>query len=81
MSDQRNLETAWRRLTDWLGANAPVSHASLLPPAPEQAIEAADDQLRQRLGFGLPAELDVRRPGAAASSRHGQHRLPSRAPS
>lgn len=57
MSDQRNLEMAWRRLTDWLEANAPVSYASLLPPVPEQAIEAADDQLRQRLGFGIPAEL------------------------
>lgn len=57
MSDQWNVETAWRRLTDWLKANAPLSYASLLPPAPEQAIEAADTQLRQHLDFGLPAEL------------------------
>ncbi|MFF6980220.1 hypothetical protein ACFZAV_21385 [Streptomyces sp. NPDC008343] len=46
MSDQWDVETAWRRLTDWLKANAPVSYASLLPPAPEQAIDAADAQLR-----------------------------------
>ncbi|MEU0750217.1 hypothetical protein ABZ476_27885, partial [Streptomyces albogriseolus] len=57
MSDQPNLETAWRHLTHWLEANAPVSYASLLPPAPEQTIEAADARLRQHLGFGLPAEL------------------------
>lgn len=37
--------------------NAPVSYASLLPPVPEQAVEAADAQLRQYLGFGLPGEL------------------------
>ncbi len=57
MSDQPHLETAWRHLTHWLEAHAPVSYASLLPPAPEQAIEAADARLRQHLGFGLPAEL------------------------
>lgn len=57
MSDPRNLEAAWSRLTAWLEVNAPVSHASLLPPAPEPAIEAADAHLRQYLGFGLPAEL------------------------
>lgn len=57
MSGQRNLEAAWGRLTTWLKANAPVSYASLLPPAPEQAIKAADARLRQHLGFGLPVEL------------------------
>ncbi|MFC9605346.1 hypothetical protein ACFTTN_17995 [Streptomyces niveus] len=57
MSDQRSVETAWRRLTGWLKTNAPVSYASLLPPAAEQAIEAADTQLKHHLGFGLPAEL------------------------
>ncbi|WP_329559445.1 hypothetical protein OG711_14655 [Streptomyces uncialis] len=57
MSDQLNVETAWHRLMDWLEAHAPVSHASLLPPAPEQAIEIADAELRRYLGFGLPAEL------------------------
>ncbi|MFF1277659.1 hypothetical protein ACFVZC_30320 [Streptomyces marokkonensis] len=51
------METAWRRLTDWLKAHAPVSYASLLPAAPERAIEAADAQLRHHLGFGLPAGL------------------------
>ncbi|MET8829833.1 hypothetical protein ABZX40_29915 [Streptomyces sp. NPDC004610] len=57
MSGQGRVETAWLRLMDWLQAHAPVSRASLLPPAPEQAIEAADAQLRHHLGFGLPTEL------------------------
>lgn len=57
MSDQQNMEAAWSRLTAWLKVNAPVSYASLLPPAAEQAIEAADVQLRQHLDFGLPAEV------------------------
>ncbi|MFJ6694531.1 hypothetical protein ACIQM4_00455 [Streptomyces sp. NPDC091272] len=57
MSSQQNVEVAWNRLADWLKANAPVSYASLLPPAPEQAIEDADARLRQSLNFGLPVEL------------------------
>lgn len=57
MSDQQNVVEVWRRLTGWLETNAPVSYASLLPPAAEQAIEAADTQLKRHLGFGLPAEL------------------------
>ncbi|MGX1267078.1 hypothetical protein [Streptomyces phaeoluteigriseus] len=57
MGDQRNLEAAWGRLMDWLKARAPVSYASLLPPVPEQVIEAADARLRHHLDFGLPAEL------------------------
>jgi hypothetical protein len=56
VSEQQILELAWRRLMGWLEANAPVSRASLLPPAPEHTIEAADAQLRQHLGFGLPSE-------------------------
>ncbi|MEV5455236.1 hypothetical protein [Streptomyces sp. NPDC052535] len=57
MSDQQNVEAAWRRLTSWLKVNAPVSYASLLPGAPEAAVESADATLRQHLGFPLPAEL------------------------
>ncbi|MEJ1198396.1 MULTISPECIES: hypothetical protein [unclassified Streptomyces] len=57
MSDQRNVGAAWRCLTAWLKVNAPVSYASLLPGAPEMAIEEADAALRQHLGFSLPAEL------------------------
>ncbi|MEU7213089.1 hypothetical protein AB0B06_32350 [Streptomyces sp. NPDC044989] len=57
MSDQQNVEAAWRRLTTWLKVNAPVSYASLLPGAPETAVELADATLREHLGFPLPAEL------------------------
>ncbi|MFD5653083.1 hypothetical protein [Streptomyces sp. NPDC127039] len=57
MSNQQNLEAAWRRLTAWLEVSAPVSYASLLPGATEVAIESADATLRQHLGFPLPAEL------------------------
>ncbi|MFD8428325.1 hypothetical protein ACFV1R_12070 [Streptomyces coelicoflavus] len=57
MSDQQSVEAAWRLLAAWLKANAPVSYASLLPRAPEPAIETADAALRQRLGFPLPVEL------------------------
>ncbi|MFB6780995.1 hypothetical protein ACFCX0_27075 [Streptomyces sp. NPDC056352] len=51
------LAEAWEALTHWLAEHAPTSYASLLPPAPEEDIAAADDQLRQHLGYGLPAEL------------------------
>ncbi|MFE0131126.1 hypothetical protein ACFWY6_06030 [Streptomyces sp. NPDC059037] len=51
------VTAAWLRLTDWLRVNAPTSYASLLPPAPESAIHAAEAQLTQHLGYGLPAEL------------------------
>ncbi|MET9555289.1 hypothetical protein [Streptomyces sp. NPDC006645] len=51
------LAEAWGALTGWLADHAPTSYASLLPPAPEADITAVDEQLRQRLGYGLPAEL------------------------
>ncbi|WAZ21407.1 hypothetical protein STRCI_002576 [Streptomyces cinnabarinus] len=62
MSVQRNDEAghvafAWRKMTDWLAEHAPVSRASLLPPATEEEIASADSLLRQQLGFGLPADL------------------------
>ncbi|MFJ6662080.1 hypothetical protein ACIQNG_37910 [Streptomyces sp. NPDC091377] len=57
MSDHKQLEAVWGRLTAWLEANAPLSYASLLPGVPEAAIEEADAVLRQHLGFSLPAEL------------------------
>ncbi|GAA2287878.1 hypothetical protein GCM10010145_68090 [Streptomyces ruber] len=51
------LAEAWDALTRWLAEHAPTSYASLLPPVPEEDIAAADGQLRQRLGYGLPAGL------------------------
>ncbi|MET9994227.1 hypothetical protein ABZ061_32285 [Streptomyces mutabilis] len=48
---------AWQQLTGWLRVHAPTSFASLLPPAAEDEIAAAEAQLRQHLGFGLPVEL------------------------
>ncbi|MEU4178293.1 hypothetical protein [Streptomyces sp. NPDC026589] len=57
MNDQQNVAEAWCRLTGWLKTHAPVSCASLLPPAAETAVEAADTALKHHLGFGLPAEL------------------------
>ncbi|GAA2603491.1 MULTISPECIES: hypothetical protein [Streptomyces] len=57
MSDPQDLEGVWKRLTAWLKVNAPLSHASLLPGAPEVVIEGADAALRHDLGFPLPAEL------------------------
>ncbi|MCL7382488.1 SMI1/KNR4 family protein [Streptomyces sp. 35G-GA-8] len=51
------LAEVWGALTRWLAEHAPTSYASLLPPVPEEDIAAADGQLRQRLGYGLPAEL------------------------
>ncbi|MFF2410488.1 hypothetical protein [Streptomyces sp. NPDC058092] len=44
-------------MTDWLAEHAPISYASLLPPAPETEIANADAALRQHLGFALPSEL------------------------
>ncbi|MFJ9589152.1 SMI1/KNR4 family protein [Streptomyces acidicola] len=51
------LAEAWEALIRWLAERAPTSYASLLPPAPEEDIIAADDQLKHHLGFGLPADL------------------------
>ncbi|CCK30410.1 hypothetical protein BN159_6031 [Streptomyces davaonensis JCM 4913] len=55
--EAERVAVAWRKVTDWLAEHAPVSHASLLPPAPEAQIVSADSWLRERLGFGLPTEL------------------------
>lgn len=62
MSVQHNGEAervaaAWRKVTGWLAGHAPVSHASLLPPATEEEIATADSRLRRHVGFGLPTEL------------------------
>ncbi|MEV0222541.1 hypothetical protein [Streptomyces sp. NPDC050704] len=56
-TDPARVEAAWRNITAWLAEHAPLSHASLLPPASEAEIERADTLLRERLGFELPAEL------------------------
>ncbi|MFJ6439260.1 hypothetical protein [Streptomyces sp. NPDC091649] len=56
-ADPARVEAAWRNITAWLAEHAPLSHASLLPPASEAETERADALLRERLGFGLPAEL------------------------
>ncbi|MFF0110079.1 SMI1/KNR4 family protein [Streptomyces hirsutus] len=55
--EAERVTAAWQALTGWLAEHAPVSYASLLPPAADEEITAADAQLRQHLGFGLPAEL------------------------
>ncbi|SFK38770.1 hypothetical protein [Streptomyces pini] len=51
------VTAAWQALTGWLAEHAPVSHASLLPPAGEEDIAAADSLLTRYAGYGLPAEL------------------------
>ncbi|MFF8811431.1 hypothetical protein [Streptomyces pactum] len=48
---------AWQRLTGWLREHAPTSYASLLPPATEGEIAAAEACLVRSLGYGPPAEL------------------------
>ncbi|MFI1416750.1 hypothetical protein ACH4VX_01960 [Streptomyces sp. NPDC020731] len=55
--ETERLTTAWTALTGWLAEHAPVSHASLLPPATEAEITAADSELTRCLGYGLPVEL------------------------
>jgi hypothetical protein len=55
--EAERVGTAWAALTGWLAEHAPVSHASLLPPAPDEEIALADTALRQHLGYGLPGEL------------------------
>ena len=62
MSDHQNgtaesVTAAWQALTAWLAEHAPVSHASLLPPATEEETATADARLTRRLGYGLPVEL------------------------
>lgn len=56
-ADPARVEAAWRNVTAWLAAHAPLSHASLLPPASEAEIERADTLLRERLGLERPAEM------------------------
>ncbi|MEV0318126.1 hypothetical protein ACIBKX_07665 [Streptomyces sp. NPDC050658] len=55
--EAERVTAAWRQLTDWLRVHAPVSYASLLPPADEDTVRAVDAELTRRLGYGLPAEL------------------------
>ncbi|GGZ74183.1 hypothetical protein [Streptomyces bluensis] len=56
-SEVERVAAAWRKVTGWLAEHAPVSHASLLAPAMEEEIAAADSRLRHAVGFGLPTEL------------------------
>ncbi|WP_409055111.1 hypothetical protein [Streptomyces sp. SYP-A7185] len=58
MSEEiQRVRAAWTRLEQWLARHAPLSHRSVLAPASEEEIGAADAELRRQLGFGLPAEL------------------------
>ncbi|MGH4036073.1 hypothetical protein ACQB60_45075 [Actinomycetota bacterium Odt1-20B] len=62
MSEQSDIEqvaVAWARLTGWLAEYAPASYASLLAPAAEKAITAAEARLVHALDFGFPPELKV----------------------
>lgn len=60
MSDQQNsqgetarVQVAWGRFETWLTEHAPTSAATLLPPAREDEMAAAEEDL----GFGIPMEL------------------------
>ncbi|MGW0548869.1 hypothetical protein [Streptomyces altiplanensis] len=55
--EAERVTAAWRQLTGWLRVHAPLSYASLLPPAAEEDIHAAEARLMRYLGYGLPAEL------------------------
>jgi hypothetical protein len=55
--EAERVTVAWRVLTAWLAEHAPLSYASILPPATGEEIATADARLRQDLGFGLPVEL------------------------
>jgi hypothetical protein len=60
MSDQMNGEpvvAAWRRIEAWLRKHAASSAASMLPPAPQEDVARAEEELRQYAGYGFPAEL------------------------
>lgn len=58
MSEEiQRVQAAWTRIEQWLAEYAPLSYRSLLPPASEEEIGAADAELRRQLGFGLPREL------------------------
>lgn len=47
------LEESWARVTAWLAANAPASHATLNPPATAAELDACE----RVLTLALPAEL------------------------
>lgn len=50
----RRLRGALNRM--WSAEHAPTSYASLVRPVPGEDIAAADGQLRQHFGYGMPAE-------------------------
>lgn len=47
------VNRAWQRIETWLAANAPVSAASLRPPAGEESLS----KTQRAIGVRLPAEL------------------------
>ncbi|MEU4626583.1 SMI1/KNR4 family protein [Actinoplanes sp. NPDC023801] len=47
------VDRAWKRIEKWLAANAPVSHASLGPPAPLATIDAT----QRRMSVAFPGDL------------------------
>ncbi|MEU9319660.1 hypothetical protein [Streptomyces sp. NPDC048295] len=60
--------TTWGRIETWLKAHAPMSHATLRPPAASGQLEAAE----QETGFALPAGLK-----ALWLLRDGTHEMPA----
>ncbi|MFE2867044.1 hypothetical protein [Embleya sp. NPDC059259] len=57
--EAERVTAAWRALTAWPAEHAPLSYASILPPATNEEIATANSRLKQHFGFGLPVELDA----------------------
>lgn len=55
VSETERVQSAWRRIVQWLTANAPVSAQALRGPATDEDIEG----LREALGFEVPAVLEA----------------------
>lgn len=53
--DVEQVTTAWGRIEQWLGGNAVLTRRMLRPPADEQAIRAAEDELGVAFPPGLRA--------------------------
>jgi cell wall assembly regulator SMI1 len=53
MENRTMIESLWKRIHDWLDANAPAGYGDLRPGATENAISAAE----QAMGIKLPDDM------------------------
>lgn len=70
----KNLETAWKRIEAWYGANVPSEHFSLAPGATAEAIKPVESELKVKLPEDVKASYRLHN-GSSAIFPYGEELL------